>query len=174
MPTLKSVIIRPSAPRDPKDPLIIVVPSLLKKVLNIFSISPSLNFLRNLTLLDINNDTSMPSYINDPHLLVHLAFILCPQLGDHALEKIAMDYMDIEENEAIENEVVAEIEIVVVDVDETKGDADVEVLESPPPIFMTPRRKKKLKVKERLDDSFLRRSRRISSKLQGYKNAESA
>ena len=39
---------------------------------------------------------------------------------------------------------------------------------------MTPRRKKTLKVKEKLDDNFLRRSKRISEKLQGYKNVESA
>jgi hypothetical protein len=30
---------------------------------------------------------------------------------------------------------------------------------------MTPRKKKAFKVKEKLDDSFLRRSKRISSKL---------
>ncbi|KAG0530288.1 hypothetical protein BDA96_05G173200 [Sorghum bicolor] len=42
---------------------------------------------------------------------------------------------------------------------------------------MTPIRKKKKKsrkMKEQLDDSFLRRSSRISSKTQGYKNEESA
>lgn len=31
-----------------------------------------------------------------------------------------------------------------------------------------------MRVKEKLDDSFLRRSRRISNKLQGFKDAESA
>jgi hypothetical protein len=39
---------------------------------------------------------------------------------------------------------------------------------------MTPRRKKTIKVKERLDDSFLRRRRRIAKKYEGFKNGESA
>ena len=51
---------------------------------------------------------------------------------------------------------------------------DVEILDAPPAIFKTPGRKKTLKVKEKLDDSFLRRSKRISNKLQGFKDAESA
>ena len=54
--TLRSVIIGPSMPRDPKDSLITVVPSLLEKVLNFFSISPSLNFLKSLTLIDMDHD----------------------------------------------------------------------------------------------------------------------
>lgn len=39
---------------------------------------------------------------------------------------------------------------------------------------MTPRKKKASKLKEKLDDSFLRCSKRISQKLQGFKDAESA
>ena len=41
----------------------------------------------------------MPSYFSDRNLLVHLAFILFPQLGDNALEKIALDYLVEEEGE---------------------------------------------------------------------------
>ena len=62
--------------------------------------------------------------------------------------------------------------------DVPKGNAgskvDVEILEAPPPVFQTPRKKRAVRVKEKLDDSFLRRSRRISNKLQGFKDVESA
>lgn len=51
---------------------------------------------------------------------------------------------------------------------------DVEILETPPPAFMTNRKKKTLKVREKLDDNFLWRSKRLSSKMQGYKDAASA
>ena len=48
-------------------------------------------------------------------------------------------------------------------------------MDEAPAIFKTPGRKKKpLKVKEKLDDSFLKRSKRISNKLQGFKDEESA
>jgi len=50
----------------------------------------------------------------------------------------------------------------------------LEVLEKAPPVFMTPCKKRVLKVKEKLDDSFLRRSKRLSEKFQGYKDAQSA
>ena len=46
--------------------------------------------------------------------------------------------------------------------------------EDPPAIFMTPRKKKTLKVGEQLDDSFLRRSKRLSKKAEGYKDAKTA
>jgi hypothetical protein len=39
---------------------------------------------------------------------------------------------------------------------------------------MTPRKKRVVKVKEKLDDSFLRRSKRVSQKLEGFKVANSA
>jgi hypothetical protein len=41
----------------------------------------------------------VPSYFVDKHILVHLAFILSPQLGDDALEKIALDYLDEDEED---------------------------------------------------------------------------
>jgi hypothetical protein len=47
------------------------------------------------------------SYISDRHLLVHLAFILFPQLGDNALEKLALDYLNEEEEEEDRERVVA-------------------------------------------------------------------
>lgn len=137
-------------PSSKSDPLITVVPSLLKKVLSFIPSSPSSIFLRNLTLLDINHDTIVSSFFNDPQILVQLAFLLHPQIGGQALEKITLDYMEEEE------------------------DADVEVLDGPPPVFMNPRRKRAVKVKERLDDGFLSRSKRVAKKLEGFKNEESA
>lgn len=177
IPTLKSIIIGPAAPRDPNDPLVAVVPSLLKKVLNFFSVIPSQNVFRNFTCLDIDHDTPIPSFFNDHLLLAYLACILYPQIDDDALKKIGWDYMDVEDEEMTVNE---EIPIVGDDAEhdaefETEeAEEDLEVLESPPPIFMTPRRKKAFKVKEKLDDSFLRRSKRISNRLQGYKDTASA
>lgn len=53
------------------------------------------------------------------------------------------------------------------------ADLDLEILDAPPAIFKALSKKKTLKVKEKLDDSFLRRSKRISNKLQGFNDAES-
>jgi hypothetical protein len=39
---------------------------------------------------------------------------------------------------------------------------------------MTPKKKKASKVKEQLDDSFLRRNKRLSTKSEGFKAAKSA
>ena len=64
-----------------------------------------------------------------------------------------MDYMDTEEKEAEEKD-----DTEVIEVEEKDDDAHIEMLDSPPPIFMTPRKKKVFKAKEKLDDSFLRRS----------------
>lgn len=77
-PKVKSVIVGPSTTSDP---IIIMVPSLLKKVSNFISSSPSPMFLRHLSMLNINHDTHVPSYFTDNQILVHLAFILSPQLG---------------------------------------------------------------------------------------------
>lgn len=177
-PRLKSVIIGPSAVHDP-DPLVAVVPSLLRKVLTYISIRPSPSFLKCLNHVDLDHNTLIPAYFHDNDLLVHLAFIIYPQLGDHALEKIAKDYMDLEKDvpeggdDMSGNMNQAEL---VEQMDETHEDAeaDLEVLDAPPAVFQTPRKKKTVKIKERLDDSLLRRSRRISNKLQGYKNIKSA
>lgn len=87
-PALKSIIVGPVTPRDPNDPLVSVVPSLLKKVLDFFSVSPSHSHFRYLTCLHIDHDTPIPSYFNDPYLLAHLACILYPQIDKDALMKI--------------------------------------------------------------------------------------
>lgn len=166
-PALRSVIYGPSIPEDP---LVTIVPSLLQKVLNFISVSPSSNFLRNLSLIDINHNTMIPSFFNDSHILVHLVFLTHPQLGDHSLEKIALDYQD--DNDEDVNEEVADEPTD--EPEETDDDADLQVLDGPPAMFLTPRKKRALKVKEKLDDSLLRRSKRISNKLQGFKDAESA
>ena len=76
-----------------------------------------------------------------------------------------------------------EVDIVMGDADAEFGEAEaetenedkeVEILDEAPVVFQTPRKRKSLKVKEKLDDSFLRRSRRIANRLGGYKDAASA
>lgn len=94
---LKSVIVGPSTRADP---LVVVVPSLLKQLPNYLSILPKPCFLKHLTLIDMHHDTTIPSFFNDPHLLVHMTFIMYLQLSDNALEKIALQYMDEDEEEA--------------------------------------------------------------------------
>jgi hypothetical protein len=104
----------------------------------------------------------MPSYFSDRNLLVHLAFILFPQLGDNALEKIALDYLDEEEEEedpeivveqnsddddAVLN-VAAGVEYVEEDtVMREKEDSDLEMLDCPPPVFKSVKKKKTMKIK---------------------------
>lgn len=112
---LRSVIYGRSTREDPLIPMVL---SLLSQVLNFLTSSPSSIFLRNLILVDISHDIIIPSYFDDPQILVHIAFVLYPQLGGQALEKIALDYMEEEEE-----------------------DADLEVLDAPPAIFLTPGRR---------------------------------
>lgn len=50
-PSLKSIIIGPAVPRDPNDPLVVVVPSILKQVLSFISVQPHQSSFRNLTCL---------------------------------------------------------------------------------------------------------------------------
>lgn len=68
-------------PSRVNDPLIIVVPSLLRKVLISIPFNPSLSFLSNLSMLDIDHSIIIPPYFNDQHLLIYLAFLLYPELG---------------------------------------------------------------------------------------------
>lgn len=77
---LKSVIIKPSTSLDPADPLVTIVPSLIRKVyLHIPSHLPG-SFLKFLTLIDLNPGTMIPPYFHDVDALIHLAFILHPQV----------------------------------------------------------------------------------------------
>ena len=163
------------------DPIITVVPSLLQQVFNFISSSPSPIFLRHLLVLHINHDTLVPNYFADNEVLVHLSFILSLQLGGHAPEKVALDYLDDEDEEpemmaqeVEEDPTEMEHEENVADVVQENVDSDLEMLDAPPPLFMTPRKKRAFKVKEILDDSFLRRSKRVSHKLEGFKDADSA
>jgi hypothetical protein len=174
MPRIRSVIVGPS---NREDPLVTFVPSLVRQVLQFISIYPSPNFVRSLNTLFIDHDTEIPPYFRDNHLLTHLAFIMHPQLGDNALEKIARDYLEFEENgmEVEVDPVIEDTEMPADDAVEEENNEELEVLDEAPVVFKTPGKKKKtLKVKEKLDDSFLRHSKRLSEKMQGYKNEESA
>jgi hypothetical protein len=111
MPKMKYVIMGPSLAREP---LIRVFPSLLKeKVFNLIHCSiPSTTF-RFIELHIMDHDTPIPDYFNDSHLLIHLAFALYPQFGDHALKKIALDYLDADEDsddQESEPEMIVEME----------------------------------------------------------------
>lgn len=59
-------------------------------------------------MLDIAHDTLIPTYFSDHSNLVHLAFLVPPQLGGQALEKIALDYLDVDDETDAEVEVVNE------------------------------------------------------------------
>ena len=110
-------------------------------------------------------------------MLIHLAFILFPQPGDNALEKIALEYLEDEvadEEPEVEPEMTVAVNTEEDIVMEEKEDSDVEMLDGPPPGFTASKKKKSLKVKEKLDDEFLRRNKRVSKKLGGFKNEESA
>ena len=132
MPKMKSVIVGPATA---KEPLIRVIPSLLKE-----------------------------------------------KLGDHALKKIALDYLDTEEDsDELESkpELIVEIEydsemIAIDECMEEEAKEDIAILEEAPAIFKTRKSKKTLKVREQLDDSFLRRSKRLSIKSEGFKDTKSA
>jgi hypothetical protein len=50
--------------------------------------NPHFQIFKYVTNLVVDHNTLIPSYIVDTPLLIHLAFILFPQLGDNALEKI--------------------------------------------------------------------------------------
>jgi hypothetical protein len=52
-------------------------------------------------------------------------------------------------------------------------DSDLELLETTSSVFMTPK-KRAVKIREQLDDGFLRHSKRVSQKLGGFRDAESA
>jgi len=152
MPKLKSVIVG-STSRE--DPLVAFDPSLLNQVTQSIPPRPSPNFLRNLDSLFIDHDTQIPCYFNDKNLLIHLAFRMYPQLRDNALEKISIDYMDSEENEMEVEEIEKEvgIEEAAAGMEEAPFEdppaddieEEIQILDDPPAIFMTPINKKKKK-----------------------------
>lgn len=89
----------------------------------------------------LDHGTIIPSYFNDKQILIHLAFILYPQLGENALEKLILDYLEDEDEEDPEMVTEAEEEEnVIVEVatddpektmEEEKGDPDLECLTIP-------------------------------------------
>jgi hypothetical protein len=88
------------------------------------------------------------------------------------LEKLALEYLEDEDEEDPEMVIEAEeaenaiVEVATDDpekiVEEEKSDSDLKMLDNPPAVFMTPQKKKTVKVKEQLEDNFLRRSKRVS------------
>jgi hypothetical protein len=100
-------------------------------------------------MLDIDHSIMIPSYFNDQHLLIHLVFLLYPQIGGQVLEKIAPDYLNEEDEGEAENAIGEDDDVM------TDSDDDLDVLEGPPLVFKTPRRKRARIARDQLDDSFL-------------------
>ena len=121
-----------------------------------------------------DHDTLIPPYFNDQRLLIHLAFLLSPQIGGSSLEKIVLDYITSDEDEVDTEMGDADAEFGEAEAEAKNEDIEVEILDEAPAVFQTPRKRKSLKLKEKLDDSFLRRSRRIANKPGGYKDVASA
>jgi hypothetical protein len=164
-------------PAADKEPMIRVIPSLLKeKVQFIIFSSPSPTPFRSIEILFIDYSTPIPDYFNDSRLLIHLAFALYPQFGDQALKKIALEYLDSEEEDVNVDMSIDDDEKMISANKEAgeESEKELEILEEVPAVFTTPKKKKTVKVKEQLDDSFLRRSNRLSIKADGYKDAKSA
>jgi hypothetical protein len=103
-------------------------------------------------MLDIDHSIMIPSYFNDQRLLIHIAFLIYPQIGGHVLEKIALDYLNEEDEGEAENAIGEDDDAM------TDSDDYLEVLEGPPLGFKTPRRKRARIARDQLDDIFLRRS----------------
>lgn len=176
------MLVRPPTTYNREDPLVTVVPSLLRQVQGPSQPSTPVPILKHLTYINLDLDTLIPPCFQDVNTLIHIAFISDPQLGDHALEKITKDYMDLEGEESDEEdtpvmdaEIDEEEPVDQMDADDEE-DTDVQILDDPLAIFQTPGKKKKktLKVREGLDDNFLRHSKRLSIKSRGFKDAESA
>ena len=98
------------------------------------------------------------------------------------MKKIALDYLDADEDsddQESEPEMIVELENdsekmdADVCMEETTED-DIAVLDEAPAIFKTPKPKRTHKVRDQLGDSFLRRSKRLSIKSEGFKDGKSA
>lgn len=190
-PTLKYIIV---GPLTQKKTMVTVIPSLLKEQVMRLTSNPSTAPFRLISVLHINLDTAIPDYSNDRRLLIHLAFSLYPQFGDDALKKLALDYLEAEEEEEQLSGAAMEVEEninvlyeedeenIVIDDDNSiravtkeSSDEDLEILEEASAVFTTLGRKKKgFKYCEDLDESFLRCSRRLSKKADSYKDTKSA
>lgn len=196
-PALRSVVFGPELA---KEPMVTVIPSLVRQVMNFIHATPSSIFLRFVTLIDIDDSTIIPAYFNDPLLLIRIASISDPQLveGNETLEQLARSYnlLDDSDDEGEKQEPSVDVEMedgeedtedVVNALVPLKGkeplipqenDSDLEMLDDAPLIFQTPEKSKKKKkvmgIEELLEDSFFRRSKRVANRLSGFKNEESA
>lgn len=143
-PSIKSIIVGgPVLIPKSKSPL---QPRALLKVSTFINKSIYASIFSWLSLLDIDPNTIIPPFINDPSLLVYLAFLLPPQINVAPLEKEALKMLQEEDDDLME-------------ISGTN---------------FTPRKRRHVKVREQLDDSFLRSSKRIYGKQAGFKDVMSA
>jgi hypothetical protein len=86
-PALRSVVVMGPALLIPMEPPVFNTPlgpstALIPKVLNFISKTLRSNLFVFLSLLDIDYDTTIPSYFDDPFLMVRLARLLPPQITE--------------------------------------------------------------------------------------------
>ena len=147
-PTVKSVIVggpvlitEPMSPIPASGSKTPLLPRELFKVLSFINRSLPASMLSYLSLLDIDPDTIIPSYFNDLPLLAHLACLLPPQNDDPQMDREALKQVLEEDDDLVEISAAN----------------------------FTPRKRRHVKVKDQLEDSFLRRSKRLSRKNAGFK-----
>ena len=91
-------------------------------------------------------------YFNDPLTLVRLEYLLPPQITDLNPKETRKDLINVEEVQDQDEDDVVEI--------------------SKPPVA-TPRKRRANKLREPMDEQFLRRSKRNAEKLDGFKDMAS-
>jgi len=74
-----------------------------------------------------------------------------------------LDYITSDEEEVDTEMGDADVEFGEAEAETENEDEEVEILDEAPTVFHTLRKRKSLKVKEKLDDSFLRHTRRIAN-----------
>lgn len=137
---------------EPRSPLLAssnkspLQPCTLFKVLSYVNKSMPVSFLTWLNSLDINPDTFIPHFFNDFYLWAQLACLLPSQSNESPMDRKAMKELLSEDDDLME-------------ISGTN---------------FTSRKRRHAKLKEQLDDSFLRRSKRLSEKTAGFKDAKCA
>jgi len=82
-----------------------------------------------------DHDTLIPPYFNDQRLLIHLAFLLSPQIGGSSLEKIVLDYITSDEDEVDTEMGDADAEFGEAEAEAKNEDEEVEILDEAPAVF---------------------------------------
>jgi hypothetical protein len=125
------------------DPSPSVKHKLFTKVLSFFTKAPHSGYFSFLSLCEIDPDLPIPLYFKDISSLSHLVCLMPPRITDPEAETALLEILD--------------------------GEEDDDVVEIPPPPQITPRKRRAKKLKEPLDEQYVRRSRRFAEKTGGFK-----